>query len=159
MEVSIPSGFALIVSTWGYHVTTFKKAESGSIRFYSNDDLGDEWWFSHYHSEYDVYYSHSGVDLDDTVHVIACGTCLEDVASIALPHGQSVSPCISYGTPTTMMDQLNDLAEGRGDHAEFARKREVLCSFPILYPIFVETGSVEIAQATMLARMEGSDIK
>lgn len=158
MEIDIPIGFALIVSDWGYHVTKFEKAKSGNIRFYSNDDLGNEWSFSHYHPEYDVYYRHNGFDLESAFHVIGYGPSLKDVSTIVLPHDKSSFAHLVAGVPDVMLGQLYELAEGRGNHAEFSRKREVLCSFPILYKTFLETGSVKAAQEVMLARLEALEL-
>ncbi|MCS4090216.1 hypothetical protein [Rhizobium sp. BK176] len=155
MRLNITVGYALIVSEWDYHVTRFRTNPSGNIRFDSVDDDGDYWSFEHYHSEYDVYYWHDGVDLVSSVHVIACGPSIEDVASIELPH-----PTFPFaggqlmGVPDVLLAELAELVERPDKHPEFARKREVLCSGPILYRAFVATKSVSAAQELMLSAMD-----
>jgi hypothetical protein len=155
MKVNIPEGYALIVSSWGYHVTRFRMNLSGKIRFETIDDLGDGWKFNQYHAEYDVYYEHDGVNLW-SVHVIACSTSVEEIVSTELPHPNYPFSGISRVVPDILLSDLAELIERPEKHAEFARKREVICSGPILYKAFLETKSVSAAQEFMLSKLTSS---
>lgn len=153
MEIKLTAGFALIVSDWGYHTVSFRKPNKDHIIFTSLDDLEDEWAYSHYQSEYDVYYSHDGHGsrLESAVHVVAYGNLKSDANLELLPRGR-IWPCSAgelSGIPDILLRELEDLSVGIGNHADFARKRDALCSFPILYEGYVATGSVSKAQELM----------
>lgn len=155
MELNIPFGYALVVSDLGYHVTHFRTNRFVNIRFFPIDDICEYWSFDHYHSGYDVYYRHDGVDLVSSVHVIACSPTFRGVASIELPHPEfPFGGGLLQGVPNVLLPELAELVERPEKHAEFARKREVLCSGPILYKAFLETKSVSAAQELMLSRMD-----